>query len=854
VVFGPTAGSNNEIGLVTARSGNVLTVTRGQEGTTAQSWPASTQVAQSLTAGGLTQLMGDHTTTGVTPDPHAVYLRKDTVTTQGDLYVTNASAAVIRLPVGSDGQVLTADSTQVPGVKWAAAAFANVLTTFGDLVQAVANGVSARLGIGAVGQILTAVQNAALVANPGSAPSLALISGTSTLANTTLYSVVFAWRNNFNGTPTANGITLHSPQASLTTSGSASTQAIQVTCPVAPSGGGVGQTPDALLVYLGTSTSGPWYLMSTLASPSTSASNVVTLTAPPNTANAQPVTTNTTGGVSAAWAANAAIADPTTTRGDLIARGASALGRLAVGANQTLLSSNGTDPSWSASPTLSGVLTVQQLVANLTGTAGTYIGQSSGAPASGAHTVGQWTTDPTNRSIWICTVAGTPGTFLAAGFANPMTTNQDVIVGGSAGAPSRLGVGTNGQVLTVTSGNVGWANSPAGFANPMTATQDLIVGGTSGAAGRLGVGANGQVLTVASGAVGWANNAAGFANPMTTSQDLIVGGASGSAGRLGVGANSQVLTVTSGNVGWANNAAGFANPMTTSQDVIVGSAGGSAGRLGVGSNGQVLTVTSGNVGWANSATGFTNPMTTLGDLIAGDTGGAAIRLAPGANGQVLSIVSGVPAWAAGGGGGGGGGAIVPIAVVGPLTSSQASVTFASIPQTYRTLKLRVVARLDFAATENRIMVQFNSDTGANYDWQELHGSGTGAFAGEQISGTAIRLGIFPAASSTSAALAGMATVDLPNYTGTTFHKVMTIAHVDRTNTGSGSQRVYAIGAYWRNTAAVTSIVLTPSTSDTGIAGSGNFVAGSYFCLYGETDTPVTMTANASALYLAAHYT
>lgn len=35
------------------------------------------------------------------------------------------------------------------------------------------------------------------------------------------------------------------------------------------------------------------------------------------------------------------------------------------------------------------------------------------------------------------------------GFANPMTTPADIIVGGTAGAPTRLAKGTDGQVLTV---------------------------------------------------------------------------------------------------------------------------------------------------------------------------------------------------------------------------------------------------------------------------------------------------------------------------------------------------------------------------------------------------------------------
>jgi len=58
--------------------------------------------------------------TGLGDDDHSQYLRKATLTTKGDLYVATGSGTVVRVGVGTNDQVLTADSTQASGVKWAA--------------------------------------------------------------------------------------------------------------------------------------------------------------------------------------------------------------------------------------------------------------------------------------------------------------------------------------------------------------------------------------------------------------------------------------------------------------------------------------------------------------------------------------------------------------------------------------------------------------------------------------------------------------------------------------------------------------------------------------------------------------
>jgi len=88
-----------------------------------------------------------------------------------------------------------------------------------------------------------------------------------------------------------------------------------------------------------------------------------------------------------------------------------------------------------------------------------------------------------------------PGTN-SGSFTNPMTTTNDLILGGVAGGPIRLAKGENGTFLGVDgSGNVNYA-VPVGFANPMTTVGDIIVGGVSGVPTRLPKGANTTYLGI----------------------------------------------------------------------------------------------------------------------------------------------------------------------------------------------------------------------------------------------------------------------------------------------------------------------------------------------------------------------
>jgi hypothetical protein len=148
---------------------------------------------------------------------------------------------------------------------------------------------------------------------------------------------------------------------------------------------------------------------------------------------------------------------------------------------------------------------------------------------------------------------------------------------------------------------------------------------------------------------------------------------------------------------------------------------------------------------------------------------------------------------------------LPLANV-TLASATSSVTFSSIPATYRDLVL--VFNGSFTATANSFW-QANGDTGANYSYIQAFGTGSGG--GSSDNGNSALAG----ANYTDR---GTNILQFIDYSATDKHKVA----LTRSNSASGA--VAMASSRWFNTAAITSVRVFLSGQ--------NFTTGSTFALYG----------------------
>lgn len=162
---------------------------------------------------------------------------------------------------------------------------------------------------------------------------------------------------------------------------------------------------------------------------------------------------------------------------------------------------------------------------------------------------------------------------------------------------------------------------------------------------------------------------------------------------------------------------------------------------------------------------------------------------------------------------------IATATVGAGGSS--SVVFSSIPNTYKHLQIRGIARTTEAVAANILNYRINGDTATNYSSHILYGDGATAGAIGTANLAYIYGAQIPGASANASMFNGVV-IDILEYANTNIYKtVRSLGGIDRN--GSGDIRLTS--GLWRNTAAITSFTIQP-------AGANNFPQYSQFALYG----------------------
>jgi len=421
------------------------------------------------------------------------------------------------------------------------------------------------------------------------------------------------------------------------------------------------------------------------------------------------------------------------------------------------------------------------------------------------------------------TVTGTGGSGSLESALTLFTgTSYTVTVGaGAATTSGAIGSGTNGSnsvFSTITSmgggAGGGWNGS-------------IVTNGATGGSG--GGGAAGGAGTVNQGFAGGNVNGGGGggASAVGAASTVNLGG-SGSGGAGGAG---RTVAITGSNVTYGGGGGGAGDARGTNPGGAGGSGGGGAG-------GQTTAGTAGtaNTGGGGGGGPFTNP-----GAANGGAGGSGVVILRYSNLYTLSIGAGlsystqtvdddkVTTFT----GGSGSISLSPapvttgdyesIATVLVGSAGASSFTFSNIPQTYKHLQLRIIARTTFNSYDDYLSMRFNGDSGANYTYHGIYAQNAippAAYGG----GNQTILSLQRVAGATAPANTfGIVIADILDYTSANkFKTFKNLGGCENNTQGS----VYLHSGVWQNTAAITSVQIFGGNA------SSTLVQYSHFALYG----------------------
>lgn len=161
-----------------------------------------------------------------------------------------------------------------------------------------------------------------------------------------------------------------------------------------------------------------------------------------------------------------------------------------------------------------------------------------------------------------------------------------------------------------------------------------------------------------------------------------------------------------------------------------------------------------------------------------------------------------------------------------LSSSQSSIEFTSIPNTYKHLQIRFFGRCSRVNAGTYMLMRYNGDTASNYADHGLRGtggggapttdnaSGQGFISINRISGSTAPSNVF-----------GVGIIDILDYANTNKKKVSKYIAGLETNQNNGNSEVWFGSGLWNDTTTISSIKFTEATAS-------DFVQYTHFALYG----------------------
>ena len=140
----------------------------------------------------------------------------------------------------------------------------------------------------------------------------------------------------------------------------------------------------------------------------------------------------------------------------------------------------------------------------------------------------------------------------------------------------------------------------------------------------------------------------------------------------------------------------------------------------------------------------------------------------------------------------------------------AYIEFTSIPATYTDLVIKLSVRTNRANIEESIDIEFNGSGGTAYSSRRLYGSGSGV-ASDSGSAQAFTKFYSVTGGNATALIFGNAEIYVPNYAGSASKSVSVDAVTENNATDATAGMTAGLTT---NTAAITSIKLTPGSSGT----------------------------------------